>query len=592
MCGLQSLAVSTFQEYSSTPTDCSHQQVNFDVEDDPPSTLSPNQSSSSDDFQQVDFDEDTAPSALSPNQSLTSEDIQTSSDSSTKDTQDMVVEDNQTKAAEVAVSEVEISMSAELSDLTSTRIPRKPSKKEEEKADEREGKANRLYQQTMDTPQFVHYNMTEVERLEAAKTSTVCPELAEKFCKKYGKVGEDDLKYWEDMKVPGAVDMNVPGAVINVILSHFLSSTFKAGEYPNSGTRIEFLHPKVIQIVVDRYLEFGAIVGPLTYHGNWRPGDLVHVYDMAFSPLDGGISSISHMRDLYNGKKGVYRQACKNYLGMQDAPSVRMQIFDELQFLLPHTFNDSWKDFGKSLRPDHPLSVLVKKLVHISPLIRKDLVQAILSVMDEHCAKPVLIVNRVSEETKKKFTNYVSFLKILRPELPYVELYHPTWFAKSKIPWLVQWIKVTDATVEIIFHFCGEKYFIGEKEATKEEVREMLGDKGMEYIFKNGYNGLRIEPYTEDEREEIKNRKAGTAFVNGSTNLFQKGYIPWNKGKKMTVEEIAARKRTAAKNGNTIGGHNRGKKSTLEEKAAKKRKMEANGTKVGRPKGWRKSKKV
>ncbi|GFH58254.1 predicted protein [Chaetoceros tenuissimus] len=557
---LQSLAVSTFQEYSSTSTDCSHQQINFDVEDDYPSTLSPNQSSSSNDLQQVNFDEVTAPSTLSPNQSLTS---------STKDTQDMVVEDNQTKAAEVAVSEVKISMSAELSDLTSTRIPRKPSKKEEEKADEREGKANRLYQLTMDTPQFVHYNMTEAERLEAAKTSTVCPELSKKFCNKYGKAGEDDLKYWKDMKVPGAEDLNLPGAVINVILSQFLSSTFKADEYPNSGTRIEFLHPKVIQIVVDRYLEFGAIVGPLTYHGNWRPGDLVHVYDMAFSPLDGGISSISHMRSLYDGKKGVYRQACKNHLGMQDAPSVRMQIFDELQFLLPHTFNDSWKDFGKSLRPDHPLSVLVKKLVHISPLIRKDLVQAILSVMDEHCAKPVLIVNRVSEETKKKFTNYVSFLKILRPELPYVELYHPTWFAKNKIPWLVQWIKVTDATVEIIFHFCGEKYFIGEKEATKEEVREMLGDKGMEYIFKNGYNGLRIEPYTEDEREEIKNRKAGTAFVNGSTfgvpkgtkltdeekasRGFQKGSIPWNKGLKMTVEQKAARKRTAGKNGNTIG---------------------------------------
>ncbi len=502
-------------------------------------------------------------------------------------------------------------MSAELSDLTSTRIPRKPSKKEEEKADEREGKANRLYQQTMHTPQFVHYNMTETERLEAAKTSTVCPELAEKFCKKYGKVGEDDLKYWEDMKVPGAVDMNVPGAVINVILSHFLSSTFKAGEYPNSGTRIEFLHPKVIQIVVDRYLEFGAIVGPLTYHGNWRPGDLVHVYDMAFSPLDGGISSISHMRNLYNGKKGVYRQACKNHLGMQDAPSVRMQIFDELQFLLPHTFNDSWKDFGKSLQPDHPLSVLVKKLVHISPLIRKDLVQAILSVMDEHGAKPVLIVNRVSEETKKKYTNYVSLLKILRPKLPYVELYHPTWFAKSKIPWLVQWIKVTDATVEIIFHFCGEKYFIDDKEATKEEVREMLGDKGMEYIFKNGYNGLRIEPYAEDEREEIKNRKAGTAFVNGSTFGVPKGTkltdeekasrrrtaeesgntIGFQKGMKFTDEQIAQRQRTAKKNGNTIGFQKGMKnprkrtKLTDEEKASRKRSAERNGSTLGIPKG-------
>lgn len=106
MCELQSLAVSTFEEYSSTSTDCSHQQVNFDVEDDPPSTLSPNQSSSSDNFQQVNFDEDTAPSALSPNQSLTS---------STKDTQDMVVEDNQTRAAEVAVSEVEIVSNAEYS---------------------------------------------------------------------------------------------------------------------------------------------------------------------------------------------------------------------------------------------------------------------------------------------------------------------------------------------------------------------------------------------------------------------------------------------------------------------------------------------
>lgn len=104
---LQSLALSTFQEYSSTSTDCSHQQINFDVEDDHPSTLSPNQSSSSNDLQQVNFDEVTTPSTLSPNQSSTNE------DSSTKDTQDIVVDDNQTTTAEDAVSEIAIVSNAE-----------------------------------------------------------------------------------------------------------------------------------------------------------------------------------------------------------------------------------------------------------------------------------------------------------------------------------------------------------------------------------------------------------------------------------------------------------------------------------------------
>ena len=104
---LQSLALSTFQECSSTSTDCSHQQINFDVEDDHPSTLSPNQSSSSNDLQQVNFDEVSAPSTLSPNQSSTSE------DSSAKDTQDMVVDDNQTTTAEDTVSEIEIVSIAE-----------------------------------------------------------------------------------------------------------------------------------------------------------------------------------------------------------------------------------------------------------------------------------------------------------------------------------------------------------------------------------------------------------------------------------------------------------------------------------------------
>lgn len=48
---LQTLAISTFQLYaksSISSTDCNHQQFHFEVEDTPPSTLSPSQSSSED----------------------------------------------------------------------------------------------------------------------------------------------------------------------------------------------------------------------------------------------------------------------------------------------------------------------------------------------------------------------------------------------------------------------------------------------------------------------------------------------------------------------------------------------------------------
>lgn len=140
-------------------------------------------------------------------------------------------------------------MSAELSNLIapSTRVPRKASVKEQ-KAAEAEGKANRLRQQIMENRQFVHLDMSKAERLVAAKLSVVCPELSKKFRNKYGKVGEDDLKYWEDL--------GVYGAVTNIFLSHVLSSTFKAEEYAKSGTRLSFLHEEVIQTVVDKYLEF------------------------------------------------------------------------------------------------------------------------------------------------------------------------------------------------------------------------------------------------------------------------------------------------------------------------------------------------
>lgn len=96
----QALAISTFQEYakSSAPfMDGNLQQAHFDVE-------------------QVDISvEDTPLSTLSPNQSSSNEDIQTSSDSSTKDTHDMVVENNQTTSSEDGVSEVEIVSNLEYS---------------------------------------------------------------------------------------------------------------------------------------------------------------------------------------------------------------------------------------------------------------------------------------------------------------------------------------------------------------------------------------------------------------------------------------------------------------------------------------------
>lgn len=189
---------------------------------------------------------------------------------------------------------------------------------------------------------------------------------------------------------------------------------------------------------------------------------------------------------------------------MEDPLSVTMAGFNELPFDLPHAFNKVWKEIKDNIAPSHPLSTIVKRVVDISQSIRKDIVQAILSAMKEHEVTPVLVVNRCSAETKKQVTNYVSLLKQLYPDLPYTELYHPTWF-----------VNVTAGTTDVLFHFWGEKYLIGEKEITKQEFRRMLGKKGMKTVFLKGYGDLRYEPYTAEELEEMQNRKTGTAHANG-----------------------------------------------------------------------------
>ena len=431
------------------------------------------------------------------------------------------------------------------------------------------------------------------------KLSTVCPELAEKFCNKYDKAGKDDLKHWEDLKVPGAV--------INVFLSHYLSSTFKAEEYVKSGTRLSFRHQKVIKTIVDKYLKFGGIVGPNAFPDNWRPGDLVHLIELAFSPKDGGKSSTSHLNKLYHQKNGIYLKVLKECFGMEDPQSVTMGGFNKLIFDLPHTFNQDWKQIKDKIAPNHPLSTIVTSVVDISQSIKKDLVQVILSVMEEYDVKPVLVVNRCSAETKKQVTNYVSLLKQLHPDLPYTELYHPTWFAFASIPYQVQWVNVTAGTTDVLFHFRGEKYLIGKKEVTKQEFRQMLDKNGMETIFMKGYGSLRYEPYTAEELEEIKNRRLSTAKRNG-----KKRGPAWNKGIKMTSEQIASRKRKREANGKKLGipkgtntaeeleeiknrrlstakrngkkrgpAWNKGIKMTSEQIASRKRKREANGKKIG-----------